>query len=85
MTRTQSLYLKRGDMPDELSGCTVLTELTKCIGHTGAGIQLRLHWQAAENLDCGLRRNDEKKSRHRTDYFQTSIIKSRRANSHGPR
>jgi hypothetical protein len=28
-----------------------------------AGIHLRFRWQAKENLDSGLRRNDERKSR----------------------
>jgi hypothetical protein len=28
-----------------------------------AGIDLRFHWQAKENLDFGVRRNDERKSR----------------------
>jgi len=38
---------------------------------TKAGIHLRFRWQAKENLDSGLRRNDERKSRLLVDEFRT--------------
>ena len=36
-----------------------------------AGIHLRFGWQAKENLDSGLRRNDQRKSRLLVDKFRT--------------
>ncbi len=36
-----------------------------------AGIHLRFRWQAKEDLDSGLRRNDERKSRLLIDEFRT--------------
>ena len=36
-----------------------------------AGIYLWLHWKAEENLDSGLRRNDERKCRLPVDEFRT--------------
>ena len=39
-----------------------------------AGIHLRFGWQAKENLDSGLRRNDERKSRLLVDAFRTPLL-----------
>ena len=36
-----------------------------------AGIHLRFRWQAKDDLDSGLRRNDERKSRLLVDEFRT--------------
>ena len=36
-----------------------------------AGIHLRFRWQAKKNLDSGLRRNDQTKSRLLVDEFRT--------------
>jgi hypothetical protein len=39
-----------------------------------AGIHLRFRWQAEEDLDSGLRRNDERKSRLLVDEFRTARL-----------
>jgi len=39
-----------------------------------AGIHLRFCWKANENLDSGLRRNDERKSRLLVDEFRTLSV-----------
>ncbi len=41
-----------------------------------AGIHLRFRWQAKENLDSGVRRNDERKSRLLVDEFRTPRLKA---------